>query len=61
MRYKRTYNRAPRRGCRVLGLDTSSEMIEIARERAEKNGIQVDFKLGGIRRLNFNEEFDAVT
>lgn len=42
-------------------MDTSSEMIEIARERAEKNGIQVDFKLGGIRRLNFNEEFDAVT
>ncbi len=50
-----------RRGYRVLGLDISSEMIKIAREKARKNGVQVDFKLGDMRRLNFNEEFDAVT
>lgn len=49
------------RGYRVLGLDVSSEMIEMAREEAKKNGVRVDFKLGAMRGLNFNEEFDAVT
>ena len=49
------------RGYRVLGLDISSEMIEIAQEKAKKNGIQADFRLGDMRGLNFSKEFDSAT
>ncbi len=50
-----------RRGYRVLGLDISSEMIEIAQRKARESSVQVDFRVGDMRRLDFNEEFDAVT
>ncbi len=50
-----------RRGYRVVGLDASPQMLEIAREKAKKMRIDVVFKLGDMRKLDFNEEFDAVT
>jgi len=36
-------------------------MLEIAHEKAKKVNVDIEFKLGDMRKLAFNEEFDAVT
>jgi len=51
-----------RRGYHVVGLDVSEEMIRIASRKAEEHGIgNVEFLVGDMRKLEFREEFDAVT
>jgi len=51
-----------RRGYCVTGLDISEEMIKIASRKAEEHGIgNVEFLVGDMRKLEFIEEFDAVT
>ncbi len=51
-----------RRGYHVVGLDISKEMIMIASRKAEEHGIgNVEFLVGDMRKLEFIEEFDAVT
>lgn len=48
-------------GYEVVGVDISEEMIKVAREKAEKRNLKVEFKLGNAEKLDFkNEEFDAV-
>lgn len=46
---------------RVVGIDPSSIMIELARQKAEKTGVEVDFQVGVIENLEFNDgQFDLV-
>ncbi len=51
-----------RRGFRnVVGLDYSAELLQVARERAESEGLKVRFKQGDARNLPFpSNAFDAV-
>ncbi|HEX2911469.1 MAG TPA: class I SAM-dependent methyltransferase [Chloroflexia bacterium] len=46
---------------RVCGLDASPEMIDLARTRARKAGVEVEFTLGVIEKLPYPDEtFDVV-
>ena len=42
----------------VTGIDISTEAIEIAKENAKRNGVEVDFKVADI--FDFNGDFDIV-
>jgi len=53
-----------RRGYRVVGVDLHSEVVEIAREKAARSGLSVEFYVGDARSLDGlfpAESFDAVT
>ena len=46
----------------VSGIDPSPEMIGVARRKAERAGLEIDFRVGVIESLPFPDEtFDAVT
>ncbi|MFV9511327.1 class I SAM-dependent methyltransferase [Tepidibacillus sp. LV47] len=50
-----------RRGLKVTALDQSKEMLNIAQEKAEKEGLKIDWHLGDAHQLPFeNETFDLV-
>ncbi|MBA7628024.1 Glycine/sarcosine N-methyltransferase [subsurface metagenome] len=49
-----------KKGYTILGVDISKEMLKIARENAERENVQVDFRTVDMRRLNFRAKFDAV-
>ncbi len=47
------------KGCQVLGVDISQEMLAIAREKAEAKGLAIDFRQMDLMDLNLNDgEFD---
>ncbi len=48
-----------KRGYQVTGLDYSSRMIEVARERAEREEIKIEFVHGDARTMDFREQYDA--
>lgn len=49
------------RGSNVTAIDVSNEAIRLARERAEKMGAKVDFKVANILDVEFQEEgFDFI-
>jgi SAM-dependent methyltransferase len=48
------------RGCRVTGVDLSEPSLELARARAAEAGVDVRFERADMRRIRFEEEFDAV-
>jgi len=48
-----------KRGYEVTGVDFSEEMIGVAREKASKNGSNIDFNLMDLRKLHLNKKFDA--
>ena len=50
-----------KRGYNVLGLDISQQMIDIAKEKATRLGLEISFQVGDMRHLEFKERFDAVT
>ncbi|WP_234394368.1 class I SAM-dependent methyltransferase [Thermococcus piezophilus] len=50
-----------RRGYEVVGLDINEEMLTVAREKARREELSVEFMLGDAAALDFREEFDAVT
>ncbi|ASJ09211.1 SAM-dependent methyltransferase [Thermococcus siculi] len=50
-----------RRGYDVIGLDLHEEMLEIARRKAKKEGLKIKFIQGDALKIEFEEEFDAVT
>ena len=48
------------RGARVTGVDASSEMLAVARKRAEEAGVDVTFLKGDAHQLDFDDRsFDA--
>jgi ubiquinone biosynthesis O-methyltransferase len=50
-----------RRGAQVVGVDTSSAMIEVARQRASLEDVDVDFRIAPAQHLPFlPEQFDSV-
>jgi len=48
-----------KRGYEVTGIDLSEEMINIAKEKANKNRVKIDFKVMDLRELQLNKKFDA--
>lgn len=48
-----------RRGLRVTGLDISQGMIEEARQRARREGVTVEFRVGDVDALDVEDSFDA--
>jgi len=48
-----------KRGYEVTGVDLSEDMINIAKEKASKDGINVDFNVMDLRELELNKKFDA--
>ncbi len=50
-----------RRGYEVVGLDLPGEMLAVARRKAKKEGLKVEFIRGNALEIDFEEEFDAVT
>lgn len=49
-----------RRGFEVVGVDISSELLEIARRDAAEQGLEVGFVEADLRELEFEAEFDLV-
>lgn len=49
-----------RAGLRVVGLDRSSAMLEEARRRAEREGVQVDLVEGDMRTFELGERFGLI-
>ena len=49
-----------KRGLTVVGLDYSVPFIEKAKADAKKAGVKVDFTLGDMKDLPFNQDFDVV-
>ncbi len=50
-----------RRGATVIGVDIAADLIAAARERAEAEGLNIDYRTGDAEKLPFADgEFDAV-
>jgi ubiquinone biosynthesis O-methyltransferase len=50
-----------RRGACVTGIDASSDMIEAAKARAKREGVEIEFVVGAAERIPFAaEQFDVV-
>jgi len=48
------------RGFRLIGVDSSPEQIEVAKNKAQKSGVAVDFMVGDILNLPRQLEVDAI-
>ncbi|MCP4728049.1 MAG: class I SAM-dependent methyltransferase [bacterium] len=49
-----------KRGYKVTGIDLSEELIMAALNKAEKNGLTIDFLIRDMRNIQFTEHFDGV-
>lgn len=49
-----------RQGFSVVGVEISSELIDIARRESEAQGLEATFIEGDLRELDFEDEFDIV-
>jgi len=49
-----------KRGYKVTGIDYSEKMIEIAREKARKYNVNLDFHIMSMREFELNKKFDAI-
>ncbi|MER0477462.1 methyltransferase domain-containing protein [Streptomyces sp. Edi2] len=47
------------RGYRVVGIDRDERFLAMARDEAEKTGVQVDYRHVDLREMSFAAEFDA--
>jgi ubiquinone/menaquinone biosynthesis C-methylase UbiE len=50
-----------KKGLQVTGVDQSPQMLQLAKERAERENVNVEFLLQDMRSLSFEERFDLVT
>ncbi len=48
-----------RLGARVTGIDASSEVIAVAREHSQKQGLSIDYRVGDVQDLD--GQFDLIT
>lgn len=48
-----------RRGYSITGIDLSASLLEKAREKAEQNGLQIEFSQHDARNLPFVNQFDV--
>ena len=53
--------RMAKKGFKVTGVDLSSHLLQLARERAKKENVNVEFLLQDMRSLPFEERYDLVT
>lgn len=58
--YGRHANRLAALGHQMTGVDLMPGFLEIARMNAAARGVQVDYRQGDMRQINFVEEFDRV-
>lgn len=49
-----------KRGYRVTGVDYSEHFINIAKENAKKENVNVTYTQGDMREISYKDEFDAV-
>ncbi len=49
-----------KRGYSVAGVDLSPDLIKIAKRKAKKNKLKINFKEGDLRTVKLNKKFDAV-
>ena len=47
-------------GLNVSGLDLSRTMLNLAKEKAEKENLKIDFRIGDIRLFNLGKKFDFI-
>jgi len=52
--------RLAERGYKITGVDFSRKYLEIAKERAKKKNLNVDFIQGDMKAIKFRREFNAV-
>jgi ubiquinone/menaquinone biosynthesis C-methylase UbiE len=52
---------AAQKRTQVIGIDQSPAMLKLAREKAQANGVEVDFRRAQAQSLELNEKFDVVT
>ena len=50
-----------KKGLQVTGVDQSPQMLQLARQRAERENMKVEFLLQDMRSLSFEGRFDLVT
>jgi len=50
-----------RRGYEVVGMDLHEEMLKVAKKKAKREGLTIEFIQGDALEVDFNQEFDAVT
>lgn len=48
-----------KRGYEVVGLDLHEEILRVARRKAQRVGLKVEFIQGDATKLNFENELDA--
>ena len=48
-----------RRGVAVVGVDASDDFVELARDAAERGGLDARFEVLDVRDLSYDREFDA--
>jgi ubiquinone/menaquinone biosynthesis C-methylase UbiE len=53
--------KAAQKRAHVVGIDQSPAMLKLAREKAQANGVEVDFRRAQVQSLELNEKFDVVT
>jgi SAM-dependent methyltransferase len=58
--FGRHANRLAALGYSVVGVDLMPGFLEIARQRAAEMGVEVDYRQGDMRQLDFVEKFDRV-
>ncbi|HOL12245.1 MAG TPA: class I SAM-dependent methyltransferase [Bacillota bacterium] len=52
--------RLARKGYKVTGVDSSPQMLEVAKEKAEREGLSISFINQDMRTLKIEEQFDSV-
>lgn len=48
-----------KRKYKMVGMDLSLNMLDLARKRSEKEGVKIDFFQGDIKNFDFKKKFDA--